>query len=87
MCSMSIVNVPFFVLVWLQVQRTVQPLFEEPEEEEMASTGTLVGGVKSKKPHPQTAVPSSGGKSVAKKSKVRPKQPLTGFGKPSAKYF
>ena len=61
-----------------QVQRTVQPLFEEPEEEEMASsTGTLVGGVKSKKPHPQTAVP---GKSVTKKSKVRSKQPLTGFG-------
>ncbi len=60
----------------------MQPLFEEPEEEEMASTGTLVGGVKSKKPHPHTAVPSSGGKSAPKKSKVRPKQPLTGFGEP-----
>ena len=81
--------VPFFVLVWLQVQRTVQPLFEEPEEEEVSSgaTGTLVGGVKSKKPHPQTTVPSSGGKSAAKKSKVRPKQPLTGFGEPASGYI
>lgn len=53
----------------------------------IGATSTLVGGVKSKKPHPQTTVPSSGGKSVAKKPRVRPKQPVGGFGELSSNYF
>ena len=75
-----------FVLAWLQIQRTVQPLFEEPEEEEMTPAGTMVGGVKSKKPHPQTTVPSGGKSTTGKKTKVRTKQPLTSFGEQSCHF-
>lgn len=62
----------------IQPQRTVQPLFEEPEEEENSSaamSGAMVA-VKTKKPHPQTAV----GKVGPKKSRVRSKQPLQTLG-------
>ena len=66
------------LLLLLQAQRTVQPLFEEPEEEESTTSGTLVAPVK-KKPHPQTAVPSSG-KPAQKKPRVKGKQQLQGLG-------
>ena len=67
------------LLLLLQAQRTVQPLFEEPEEEESITSGALVAPVK-KKPHPQTAVPSSGKPAAQKKPRVKGKQPLQGLG-------